>query len=169
MTGHRGRKGDPLYGIRHVLLKGRERLTDRQQERISHALDDPDGDLWDEIGCTWTGKELSRDVYQADSHTQARRALDVFYDWVEDVAVPELSRSGRTVRHWQTEILAYHSQRYSNAKTEAANLIVEKQRRAGHGYRNFANYRLRLLLNHGVKWDTQPTTKIRGRKPPMVA
>lgn len=39
------------------------------------------------------------------------------------------------------------------------------QRRAAHGYRNFTNYRLRLLLHHGVKWDTQTTTRIRGRRP----
>ena len=33
--GHRGRKGDPLYGIRHVLRAGRERLTSRQQNRLA--------------------------------------------------------------------------------------------------------------------------------------
>jgi hypothetical protein len=43
------------------------------------------------------------------------------------------------------------------------------QRRSGHGYRNFASYRLPLLLNHEVKWDTQPTPKISGRKPLLVA
>lgn len=169
VTGHRGRKGDPLYGIRHHLLRGRERLTERQSERIAGALDHPDGDRWDEIASAWTGKELLRDVYAADGPIEAGEALGVFYHWVEEVDVPELSRLGRTVRQWEAEILAYHHQRHSNAKTEAANLIVEKHRRAAHGYRNFGNYRLRLLLNHGVKWDTRATTKIRGRKPPMVA
>jgi transposase len=168
-TGHRGRKGDPLYGIRHLLLRGRERLTDRQQQRLTTALDHPDGDRWDEIASAWTGKELLRDAYQACDLADAAQALDLFYEWVAEVDVPELTRLARTVRQWQAEILAYHQKKYTNAKTEAANLIVEKQRRAGHGYRNFANYRLRLLLNHRVKWDTQPTTKIRGRKLPMVA
>lgn len=169
VCGHRGRKGDPLYGIRHLLLRGRERLTERQQERITAALDDPDGDRWDEIASAWMGKELLRDIYGADGQGEARRALDMFYQWADQAQVPELSRLARTVRQWENEILAYHQARYSNAKTEAANLIVEKQRRAGHGYRNFGNYRLRLLLTHGVKWDTQPITKIRGRRPPMVA
>jgi len=169
VCGHRGRKGDPLYGIRHLLLRGRERLTAHQQERISTALNHPDGDRWDEIGCAWWGKELLRDVYAADGLAEARQALEVFYHWVDQTDVAELSRLGRTVHQWETGILAYHQHKHSNSKTEAANLIVEKQRRAAHGYRNFNNYRLRLLLNHGIKWDTQPTTKIRGRKPPMVA
>lgn len=169
VCGHRGRKGDPLYGIRHLLLRGGERLTDRQRERIAAGLDHPDGDRWDEIASAWIGKELLRDVYAADGPVEAHRAIDVFYDWVEEVDVPELSRLARTVHQWQGEILAYHHRRHSNAKTETANLIIEKQRRGAHGYRNFTNYRLRLLLHHGVKWDTQPTTKIRGHKPPLVA
>jgi transposase len=169
VCGHRGRKGDPLYGIRHLLLRGRERLTERHKERIMVALDHPDGDRWEEIASAWMGKELLRDVYQADGRPGACQALQEFYAWADHVDVPELSRLARTVRQWEAEILAYHQQHYSNAKTEAANLIVEKQRRAGHGYRNFRNYRLRLLLNHGVKWDTQPTTKIRGHQPPLVA
>ncbi len=49
------------------------------------------------------------------------------------------------------------------------NLLVEKTRRIGHGYRNFANYRLRLLLACGVDWHTAPTPRIRNRKPRLVA
>jgi hypothetical protein len=49
------------------------------------------------------------------------------------------------------------------------NLLIEKQRRIGHGYRNFANYRLRLLLHCGITWHTAPTPKIRSRSPRLVA
>jgi Transposase len=34
----------------------------------------------------------------------------------------------------------------SNGGTEAINLLIEKTRRLAHGYRNFDNYRLRILL-----------------------
>lgn len=34
VLGHRGRKGDPLYGIRHLLLPGRERLRERDRKRL---------------------------------------------------------------------------------------------------------------------------------------
>ena len=30
--------------------------------------------------------------------------------------------------------------------TEAVNLLIKKVKRVGHGFRNFANYQLRLLL-----------------------
>jgi hypothetical protein len=34
------------------------------------------------------------------------------------------------------------------------NLLIKKVKRVGHGFRNFANYRLRLLLHCGVVWQT---------------
>ena len=46
-TGHRGRKGDALYGIRKLLLTGAERLDDRGLERLWAALDQ--GDPYDEV------------------------------------------------------------------------------------------------------------------------
>lgn len=49
------------------------------------------------------------------------------------------------------------------------NLLVEKTRRIGYGYRNFTNYRLRLLLACGVDWHTAPTPRIRNRRPRLVA
>ena len=169
VTGHRGRKGDPLFGIRRLLLKGHERLTPRQTQRITDALDHPEGDRYDEVGAAWVAKELLRDVYAADDVKAARQALARFHEWAADVDVAELHRLARTVTQWTDEILAYHQHRYTNGKTEAANLLIERLRRDGHGYRNFRNYRLRLLLNHGVKWDTPATTRIRGRKPPAAA
>jgi transposase len=34
----------------------------------------------------------------------------------------------------------------SNGGTEAINLLIEKTRRLAHGFRNFDNYRLRIVL-----------------------
>jgi hypothetical protein len=55
------------------------------------------------------------------------------------------------------KILAFHaSDGCSNGPTEAINLLIKKVKRVGHGFRNFANYRLRLLLHCGVRWQTPP-------------
>jgi hypothetical protein len=70
----------------------------------------------------------------------------------------------------QTELLAYFDTGgVSNGPTEAINLLIKKIKRVGHGFRNFDNYRLRLLLHCGVDWDTIPATPIRGRLPRSVA
>jgi hypothetical protein len=49
----------------------------------------------------------------------------------------------------------------SNGPTEAINLLIKKIKRVGHGFRNFDNYRLRLLLHCGVEWNTVRATPIR--------
>lgn len=165
--GHRGRKGDPLWGIRRLATRGWERLAERQRTKLLAALavGDPDG----EVGAAILGKELLRDVYRAPGLRAARRALFVFYSHAAEADVPELSRLARTIEAWEDEVLAYHHQRLSNGPTEAVNLLIEKHRRAAHGYRNFANYRLRMLLTLGSKWQTQPTARIRQRKPRFIA
>ena len=57
----------------------------------------------------------------------------------------------------------------SNGPTEAINGLIKKVKRVGHGYRNFDNYRLRLLLHYGVDWHTSTATPIRGRLPRFAA
>jgi transposase len=93
----------------------------------------------------------------------ARTALERFYRWSDGVQVPELSRLTRTVRAWEAEILAWHAAKgCSNGPTEAVNLLIKKVKRVGHGFRSFANYRLRLLLHCGVTWQTHRTARLRG-------
>jgi transposase len=96
--------------------------------------------------------------------------LDRFYRWSDGVGGPELSRLARTVRAWEAEILAWHvTDGCSNGPTEALNLLIEKVKRVGHGFRNFVNYRLRLLLHCGVTWQTHRTARLPGRSPRFVA
>jgi transposase len=166
--GHRGRKRDPLYRIRKLLLTAAEQLTQRGRVRLRAGL--AAGDPTGEIAAAWQGKELLRAVYAAVGTAAARAALDRFYRWCDGVQVPELSRLARTVRAWEVEILAFHATNgCSNGLTEAVNLLIKKIKRVGHGFRNFANYRLRLLLHCGVTWQTHRTARLRGRSPRLVA
>jgi transposase len=166
--GHRGRKRDPLYRIRKLLLTAAEQLTQRGRARLRAGL--VAGDPTGEVAVAWQGKELLRAVYAAAGTAAARAALDRFYRWSDGVGVAELSRLVGTVRAWEAEILAFHSTGgCSNGPTEAVNLLIKKIKRVGHGFRNFTNYRLRLLLHCGVAWQTHRTARLRGRSPRFVA
>jgi transposase len=92
-----------------------------------------------------------------------------FYAYAAEADVPELTRLATTISRWEQEVLSFHTTRISTGPVEAQNLVTEKIRRIAHGMRNFDNYRLRLLLHSGVKWDTRPTARIRGRHPRLVA
>lgn len=165
--GHRGRRGDPLYGIRRLLLTAQERLSARGHQRLTEGLrrGDPDG----EVAAAYLAKEMLREVYAAKGAAHAHRRLEAFYLWCTDADVAELRRLARTISRWQNEVVAYHTTGHSNGPTEAVNLLIEKIRRIGHGFRNYDNCRLRLLLRCGVKWHTPPVARNRGRKPRLVA
>jgi transposase len=166
--GHRGRKQDPLYRIRKLLLTAAEQLTQRGRARLQAGL--AAGDPGGEVAAAWQGKQLLRAVYATDAMLVARAALERFYRWADGVGVVELSRLARTVRAWEAEILAWHATGgCSNGPTEAINLLIKKVKRVGHGFRNFANYRLRLLLHCGVRWQTHRTARLRGRSPRFMA
>ena len=165
---HRGRKRDPLYRIRKLLLTAAEQLTEhgRVRLRAGLAVGEPTG----EVAVAWQGKELLRAVYAASDLADARGALDRFYRWSDGVGVAELSRLARTVRAWEAEILAWHvSGGCSNGPTEAVNLLIKKVKRVGHGFHNFDNYRLRLLLHCGVTWQTHRAVRLRSRSQRLVA
>jgi transposase len=166
--GHRGRKHDPLYGIRRLLLRTWSNLNERGWERLRAGLaaGDPDG----EVAAAWLARELLAEVYTAIDLGHAKRRLLVFFQHAADVEIPELTRLATTIDRWRDEVLAFHTTGgASNGPTEAVNLLVEKIRRIGHGYRNFENYRRRLLLGCGITWTTVPTRRIRGRQPTFAA
>lgn len=165
--GHRGRRDDPLYRIRRTLLVAHDRLTDPQRERIVRLLQagDPDG----EVASTYLAKELLREVYATRRLPTARRRLARFYAHCDASRVRECRRLARTIRSWEAEVLAFHATGKSNGVTEGINLLIKKIKRVGHGFRNFNNYRLRLLLHCGVQWQTPRTARVRGRQPRFAA
>jgi transposase len=165
--GHRGRSGDPLYGIRRLLLRGTERHSDSSRARLEAGL--AAGDPCDELLDTVLAKEALRWMYAAATPAEAAVRFDAFIKECKGSAVPELHRLSRTALRWRTEILAHHVTGASNGPTEAVNLVVKKVLRVAHGFRNFDNFRLRVLLHCGVEWHTPPAARIRGRSPRLVA
>ena len=70
--GHRGRTGDPLYGIRNVLRCGEEKLTDKQKARLDKAI--AADERHDEVHIAWQCAQQLRAAYQADKLNEGRRS-----------------------------------------------------------------------------------------------
>jgi transposase len=152
-TGHRGRKGDPLYRIRKLLVTGAERLDGMGLDRM--LLGTRVGDPHQEVLGAWLAKESVRDVYLTEEVADAEIVLDKAIEGCRLDAVEEVRSLGKTLSRWRDEILNHHRTGASNGPTEGLNLLVKKVKRAGHGFRSFANYRLRILLHAGgVRWPS---------------
>jgi transposase len=162
---HRGRKHDPLYRIRKLLLTGSERLDARGSDRMLLGLrvGDPD----DEVLGAWLAKESVRDIYLTEDPADAALLIDKAIAGCTTDDVEEIRSLGRTLASWRSEILEHHNTGASNGPTEGLNLLVKKVKRCGHGFRRFENYRLRVLLHAGgVTWSRRPSPpRIRHRSP----
>jgi transposase len=146
--GHRGRRDDPLYRARRLLLRGEEKLSDEATERLSSLLEL--GDPGAEVAIAYRVKERLRDFYRTGDPDEAKAMLVELQSHCTKKAMPpEIQRLGRTIKAWFDKITNYHLARVSNGPTEALNNLIKRIKRIGFGFRNFKNYRIRALLYAG--------------------
>ena len=148
--GHRGRSGDPLYGIRRVLHTGADLLTDKQIARLKAVFA---SDEHVEVEATWGVYQRIVAAYRHPDRAAGKRELQAVIDDLTD-GVPkqlkELITLGRTLKRRALDVLAYFDHPgTSNGPTEAINGRLEHLRGTALGFRNLAHYVIRALLDTG--------------------
>ena len=88
--GHRGRKNDPLYGIRMILRCGQEKLTDRQRARLDRAI--AADERHDEVYVAWLCAQQLRSAYKAKSPVEGRRIAEKVIASLPTCPIPEIKR-----------------------------------------------------------------------------
>ncbi len=137
-----GRKDDPLYRARKLLVSASERITDNGRTKLRGLLDA--GDPHGEVRNAWHADQTLRGIYditeaELSAETVEQLATDFQDRWLPE----EINRLGRTLWCWHTQISNWHTARATNA---AANNLVKRVKRAAFGFTNFTNYRIRSLL-----------------------
>ena len=146
--GHRGRKDDPLYRARRLLVMAQERLDEHAQDKLTGLL--KAGDPKGEVATAWHAKEAVRELY---AHRDAELALE----WVDQLSAdmrdssspPEVRQLGRTMRRWRSQIAAWHQAQVTNGPTETMNGLAKRVKRIAFGMTNFRHWRIRVLLYAG--------------------
>ncbi len=148
--GHRGRNGDPPYGIRRVLRTGIELLTDRQWQRLTAVFAD---ERHVEVEATWGIYRRIVAAYRDPDRTAAKAELKKIIDAISKGVPPaltELITLGRTLHRRAADVLAYFDRPgTSNGPTEAINGCLEHLRGTALGFGNLTNYITRSLLDTG--------------------
>lgn len=143
--GHRGRKNDPLYGIRTILRCGQEKLTDRQRARLDRAI--AADEHHDEVLVAWLCAQKLRSTYNATSPAEGRRIAEELIRSLPTCPIPEIKRLGKTLKQWRNAFMAYFDTgRANNGGTKAINGLIEPHRRIARGFRNRDHHRPRMLL-----------------------
>ncbi|MBA3800362.1 MAG: ISL3 family transposase [Geodermatophilaceae bacterium] len=147
--GRRGRKADPAWAHRRLLLAAGDRLSSGGLDRLEHVLahDDPT----DEIGAAWGVKERLRQLLAETDPDRIRHKLWLFYDAAAAADMPETTRLAETIQTWWPQVAAFLRVRVTNARTEGGNRVIKQIKRVGCGYRNQANYERRIILHVAAK------------------
>ena len=148
--GHRGRRGDPLYGARRALHTGEELLTDRQRERLMTLFTD---EQHVEVEATWGIYQRMLTAYRHPDKTTGKTLLKQLIDDVTSgvpTVLKEIRKLGRTLKRRADDVLAYFDRPgTSNGPTEAINGRLEHLRGSALGFRNLTHYIARSLLETG--------------------
>ena len=148
--GHRGRAGDPLYGVRRALHTGAAFLTEKQKARLEavFAVDEHV-----EVEATWGIYQRIVAAYREPDKTRGKLMMQAVIESVASgvpAALTEIRRLGRTLKQRAVDILAFFDRPgTSNGPTEAINGRLEHLRGSALGFRNLTNYIARSLLESG--------------------
>ena len=123
--GHRGRKHDPLYRVRRLLISAHERLSEGADTKLRGLL--TAGDPQGEVRLAWHANQTLRGLYDIDCPQVADSYLcELTEDLTDPDCPPELSRLGRTLRRWHHQIINWHHARVTNGCTEAVNNLIKR-------------------------------------------
>jgi len=123
---HRGRRDDPLYGIRRLLRRRADRLSPHAWARLLTGLDL--GDRGAQIGRTWIAAQDLRLIYSARGRADAEQRLHRWLTFCADTDIPELHRLARTIDSGDTNCWPTSTPvvGVSNGPTEVTKLLIKR-------------------------------------------
>ncbi|GGF47987.1 hypothetical protein GCM10010922_24830 [Microbacterium sorbitolivorans] len=149
--GHRGRRGDPLYGCRRLLRTGLGLLTQHQLAKLEDVFEHHPDHLAVEV--TWDIYQRAVAAYRHKDPARGKKILEAVIAGLTSGVpkdLPELISLGRTITRRAADVLAFFDHPgTSNGPSEAINGRLEHLRGTALGFRNLTHYIARSLLEAG--------------------
>lgn len=127
--GHRGRSGDPLYGIRRVARTRAGLLTTKQQHRLAKVFADQRHVAFK---VTWSLYQSVIEAYQADQPAEGKKIMTRLITRIHSgvpAGLEELRSLRQTMKRRRDDILTFFDHPgTSNGPTEAVNGLLEHLR-----------------------------------------
>jgi transposase len=134
-----------LKGSRWLLVRNRASLNDEQEIQLQQALA-----AHAELRTAYLLKEefwlIFERIHQRD---RARRFLQAWMLKVQFTHNKYLAVFCQTLRNWFDQILNYFDKRITNGFVEGMNRAIRTVIACAYGFRNFDNFKLQILAQHG--------------------
>lgn len=139
-----------LTGSRHLWLFNPKNMSN---ERLAELKQFQRYDL--KTGRAWSIRENFRRFWDYIYTTSAEEFFDRWYSWAVRSQLKPIRKVAKTLKRHLPELLSYFRHRITNATAEGFNSRIQSIKTAATGFRNFANYRTRILFYCG-KLDLKP-------------
>jgi transposase len=150
---HNPRNDPRLYRSRWVFMKRDRHLAgDERAALFALFTDQP------EVGVAWALKEAFAAIYDAPDRAEAERRLDVWVHHATASGLDEFANTWRTLGWWREQILAYFTDRQTNAFAEGITNKIKVIKRSAYGFRNPRRYRHKVLLACGHRPRSKTST-----------
>jgi transposase len=134
---------EEFKNLKWALLKNAEDLTPDQKKKLERAFL-----LAPELKLIYLHKEKFRAIFnQHLTREQGEKALN---QWIEEAKRMKntcLNRFLYTLNDWKDYILNYFIHRVTTGVIEGINNSIKVVKRMGYGFRNFANFKQRVLIS----------------------
>jgi transposase len=107
------------------------------------------------VARAWAAKELFTKFWQYQEAGWARRFFRDWFGWISRSRLKPMIAVARMLKRHLENLLTYLQHRITNAVTEGLNSKIQSIKSAARGFRNFKNYRTRILFFCG-KLDLYP-------------
>jgi transposase len=139
-----------LKGTRQLWLYSLENLPD---DRRAAFLSLQKQDL--QTGRAWSLKENFRHFWECQTSEEGNAFFQNWYAWAIRSQLTPMIKVAEMLKRHLTGLLTYMKHRITNATSEGFNSRIQSIKSAARGFRNFSNYRIRILFFCG-KLDLIP-------------
>jgi transposase len=140
---HKFKDKEEFKNLKWALLKNAEDLTPDQKKKLARAFL-----LAPELKLIYLHKEKFRAIF--NQHLTREQGEKVLNQWIEEAKKMKntcLNRFLYTLNDWKDYILNYFIHRVTTGVIEGINNSIRVVKRMGYGFRNFANFKQRVLIS----------------------
>jgi len=136
-----------VRGLRYILLKNRENLTETQRETLNAIESMPGLNL--KALRAYHIRENFQAIYEEQTKEGFERALKRWYFWATHSRMEPVKEAAYTIgRHWHG-VLRWWQSRVNNGILEGLNSLVQAAKAKARGYRTFKNLRTIIYMLTG--------------------
>jgi transposase len=132
---------ETLTKTKYLWLKGMENLSDEALSRLKMLSR---SEL--KVAKEWYLKELFKHFWSCRDKDYAKRYFEFWEKEVSGSGVEEIKKVARMLRKHLDNILTYFDSYLTNAFSEGINSKIQAIKANARGFRNFKNYRTRILF-----------------------